>query len=458
MTAHKDKAKVHIDRGEIDQAAQCLGLHLNVDFHDEEALMMLGACYLTRGNPGVAAALTHQAIEVRKRKGKQFPEALKNLGACFKAENNFETALKIWELALDQETDRNERAEILSNIGGCYLAFGQPGTALKVFNKALELRPDFPKGRFNRSFAHLALGHWKDGWEDYALGFKSGDRRNRFYRDIPEWDGSPGKTVIVWGEQGVGDEIQFASCLPDLQKIAKKVIFDCHPRLVNLMQRSFPEIEIHGTRKIMSGVDWVEKSDADASIPISMLPKFFRNANEDFPGTPYLKAQPLPRPDKIRIGIAWSGGEKGTLGHKRSIPLKSWFPILQQNADFFSLEYKPTAAADICNLEEETGVRVAHYPGWVQCTDYDKTASFVGSLDLVITVQTAVRHLCGALGVPCWVLAQSAPSWSCTPASEVWYRSLRYYRQSENWTPVIEEVAKDVADFCRVQSAQRLAA
>lgn len=451
-----DQAKVHIDRGEMDQAINCLTDHLNTNFNDDEALFMLGAALITKGKHGLAAAVTWQAIGIRSKAGNNFPEALLNLGTCFRAENDDRAAEKLWLMALDQEDVPAERSKFFTNLGGCYINAGNPLKALAYYDQAIKSDPKNLTAIYNRGLAYLELGRWEEGWHGYETGFKSGDRRNRTYRDIPVWDGASGQSVIVWGEQGVGDEILFASCLPDMLRRSKRVIFDCHPRLVALFKRSFPDIEIYGTRKTLSGVDWVDKCGADASVCISSLPAHFRKRDADFPGTPYLKADLRPvglRGDaRQRIGISWSGGTKKTRQDLRSIPLEQWAPILKAvNADFYSLQYTDNAPRELCDLEEKRGIHVKHLPSWVACRDYDRTASFVSTLDLVITVNTTVHHLAGALGVPCWTLTPSKPAWRYGLEGErcPWYGSAKIIRQKpgQTWEPVIQRVAHDLADL-----------
>lgn len=448
MPGHFDQAKVHMDRREFPQAIAELTAHLNTDFHDETAIFMLGACQLQMGNNGLAAVLNRQAIEVRRHKSeKPFPEALGNLAACFKNEQKPDGAAELWEMALALETIPEEKARFLMNIGGCYINRGQAQKALEYYERSLALRPDLLTCQFNKSFALLELGRWQEGWEAFEKGFKSGDRKNRRYRggDVPEWTGEHGQTVIVWGEQGVGDEILFASCIPDLVRVSKKVIFDCHPRLEALFRRSFPDVEVHGTRKTMSEIPWLETVEPDASVCISSLPRFFRNRDEDFPGKPFLTAD-WTKPPKVRprIGISWQGGTKGTHKDIRSIPLAKFAPLWKAiDADWYSLQYTPEAAKQVCEFEEETGLRLRHFPNKVQCYDYDVTAGFVGSLDLVITVCTAMHHLSNAIGQETWTLVPSRPAWRYAKKGELWYRQTsRFFRQGNEdpWDAVIDRV------------------
>jgi tetratricopeptide repeat protein len=356
-----------------------------------------------------------------------------------------------------------EQSKLMANISGLYINEGDPQKAIEWCEKALALNPKNHGAHVNLGMAHLELGHWKQGWEGWAHSFPSGDRHQRNYEGVPVWDGTPGQTVIVWGDQGVGDEIFYACCLADMGRVCKKVIFDCHPRLELLFRRSFPQFDVYGTRKDLSPLEWVDDCGADAAVCIADLPQYFRQTDASWgDGAAYLKAAPAIKSGSgLRVGLSWTGGTKRTRIDLRSLPLQDLGQILDvmPDAQWFSLQYTPDAARQVCELEEETGIRISHFPGWVEHFDYDRTASFVASLDLVITVCTTVHHLAGALGVPVWTLTPSRPSWRYQLKGNTlpWYKSARMFRQTRDgsWAEPVQRVADELADFGRVPEAER---
>lgn len=441
-----ERAKTHLDRDEVNEAAKCLTEYLNTDFWSAEAAFMLGYCELRRGNPGLGAILNKQAVQTKP----QLAEAWRNLGAAFKDAHKNAEAVKAWKEGLKHEKIPGERARLYASLGTAHINEGSPEKAMEYFREAQKLDPHDPSIKYNRGLALLELGQWEEGFAAYEQRFASGAGRPRHYGSLSVWDGSPDKRVIVWGEQGIGDEILFASCIPDLIKISRKVIFDCHPRMVELFKRSFPGAEIYGTRKLQSGVPW-DHTQAECHVSISTLPHHFRKRDADFNGAPFLKADmsAVKKGTKPNIGLSWRGGTGKTRIDLRSITLEQFVPILQSvDADFYSLQYTPEAAQEVLELEERTGIRIKHYPGWVQCKDYDKTASFFGAMDLVITVCTAAHHLAGALGVPCWTLVPTRPAWRYGLTGEkcIWYDSVRLIRQTKDgvWSDVIDRVAQDI--------------
>ena len=465
-----ERAKTHIHRSEWEQAIPLLAQHLNGNFDDDIALWSLASAMIETGRHGIGAALLHQALAVRKQKGGGvFTDALASLGAAYFTVDDMERAIGLFEAALEYEKDESSQSNLLANLGKAYTTLGEPEKALHFIERALELRPDNDGAIFSGHFAHLMLGNWREGWQGSEKRFEQtiGQTMHKSYQGTPDWDGSSGKTVVVYGEQGVGDEILFASCLPDLIAVSKHVVFDCHPRLVNLFKRSFPDATIHGTRKVLSQLEWLDNVEVDYSVSLASLPRFFRNCDDDFPGAPYLKAltnggvadlgkeRARFTPVGLRgdggpsIGFAWAGGTRKTNSHLRSIDLSKMAKIIHAiDADFYSLQYQPEAAKEVCALEETTGIHIMHYPGWVQCDDYDRTASLVASLDLVITVGTSIHHLSNALGVPTWTLVPSRPGWRYTDAGQRFYSSSsRFFRQKGNdWTSAIDEVASALAE------------
>lgn len=448
-----DDAKALVFKGDPG-ATQALIDVLNDDFFQQsEVLMMLGCQFLARGNHGLAAVLSSAAIDARQVEGKPFPEAERNLGTCYKAENRNSIAERIWKDALKHETIPRERAQILTMLGGLYINEGQAEHAVAYCQKALKEDPGCAGALVNLGFASLELGEWEAGWRSLKAMNAAGDRGRRIYgKNLPEWDGSPGKTVIVHGDQGVGDEIYFANCLPDTIRDCRKVILDCHPRLVDTFTRSFPQIEVHGTRKnVMGGMEWVDDCGAEASIPISDLSLFYRKQTSDWDGKAYIDGSGTrEKRHGLRIGISWTGGTKRTRSDLRSLPLEAMEPIVSAlpDAHWFSLQYTDSAAREVCEFEEKTGLRVSHFPNQVECFNYDTTMQFINTLDLVITVCTTVHHAAGAMGVRVWTLTPAKPSWRYASKYDgvPWYKSARLFKQERDgdWSDPIYRIAAEL--------------
>lgn len=441
------EARIKHERGHVDEAVKMYDdiLNAQVGKVNHEVLFFYGTALYQQGKVGLAATVLKQCIEARPT----FQSAYQNLANCYRWANDFKGAEEIYKAGLEL----GPSADLEACLGGLWINRGNPEKALYHYQRSLEIEPRDDLVRFNMGFCYLEMGDWKRGWPLYDLGYQTGARSNRQYLNLPVWKGEKDKTLIVWGEQGLGDEIMFASLIPDLQRICKRVIFDCHPRLVDTFKRSFPDVEIHGTRKNYN-LEWVSNSDADAHCSVTTAAMYLRNDDSDFPGTPYLKADAevvkahRARSNRMRIGITWAGGTKGTHMHARSFPVDTLLPILEQDADFYSLQYTPSAAREVCVLEEKHGVHLAHMPGIAENQNYDATINFIASLDLVITVCTTVHHASSALGVPTWTMTPSEPAWryGIKGTTVPWYKAARLFRQAkgEPWKVVVERVAGEL--------------
>lgn len=473
---HKEAEKVYLEL-------------LNADFDNAVLLAALGMNCASMERNGLGAVLLQRSLDrlddmipAFKRLGvtprstdpkvmaeflaTKKSEILNALGTCYKHENKVDEARKLF---IQAQEGIALNADIQNNLGTLYINEGKPIKALEHLNLAISLQAGHPQASWNKSLAHLELGEYKEGWAHYDAGVAAKVRAERNYSTInlPAWNGEPGKTVVVYGEQGIGDEVLFASCLPDLVKVSKQVVFDCHKKLHTLFANSFPGMDIYPTREDEM-ITWPVQSDGktpryafDARIAIGSLPRLFRPDLASFPGTPYIKP-PIEAEaawtvrlnalsQRPKIGISWIGGHKRTRVEVRSIELERLLPILQQDADFISLQYTD-CKDEIAAFEKKHGIKIHHFAEAVDSPQYADTAALVANLDLVISVATSVIHLAGSMGVPCWVLTASRAAWREFYGGDTnpWYKSLTMFRQapdSTDWTPVIEEVAASLAEL-----------
>lgn len=271
------------------------------------------------------------------------------------------------------------------------------------------------------------------------------------------WNGEPleGKTILAYGEQGLGDEILFASCYPDVIAQAGRCIIETEPRLEKLFRRSFPAAAVFGRQR---ETELAERYPAIAyKVPCGDLPLYFRQSMEAFPKRDaYLYAddgaverwrQVLGRLGAgLKLGISWRGGTDRTGQAHRSIDLEQWRAVFGiPGVHFVSLQYGECEAELAC--AGRLGVQLHHWPEAI--VDYDETAALVCALDCVITVTTSLVHLAGALGQTVWILTNTAPRWCYMSKGTTmpWYPSARIFRQNRagNWSEVMEQVADALA-------------
>ena len=367
-------------------------------------------------------------------------------------------AVEAFEAAIDAG---GTRPDLYGNLGIALQDLGRIPDALDAYGKALAAAPQNPLYRFHRSLALLLAGRFADAWPDYEVRLISEDTPRRQV-PLARWDGNiPAEgDILIVAEQGLGDEIMFASCIPDLLGLGARCVIDCHPKLASLFARSFPSAAVRaGTQ--FEDLRWLrEFPDLRVYVPAGSLPLQFRQSLADFPKHHgYLRADPAkvskwrerlatlgPAP---KLGISWRGGTVKTRRKLRSPGPDDLLVLLRQpGIDWVSLQYDATDD-ELRTLSAAAGVTIHHWTDAI--ADYDETAALLCSLELVVSVCTAVVHLGGALGRPVWVLAPFSPEWRYGLDREhmPWYPSVRVFRQPApyEWRPLMERVRYALADW-----------
>ena len=352
-------------------------------------------------------------------------------------------------------------AELLNNLGIVLQDLGRLDEAIARYTTAIALKPDFALAIWHRSLAYLLRHDFARGWPDYELRLVSEDQPRRPL-EFPRWSGGAleGKRLLVYAEQGLGDEIMFSSCVPDAITACGHCVIECSPKLATLFERSFPAATVYAARPDKTIPETVIASGIDVQCPMGSLPLNFRRTGAAFPRHQgYLHADPervaawrtrlAALGDGLKVGISWQGGTHKSRRPVRSMPLAQWSPLLRSaGVHFVDLQYTD-CGAELDALHAATGVRVH---SWEESrADYEHTAALVATLDLVISVCTAVIHLGGALGRPVWVMAPFSPEWRYGIAGEEmpWYPSVRVFRQPaySDWDAVISHVTQSLHAF-----------
>lgn len=400
---------------QLDQAMDLLKPEMKEHPDDPSCIAMAAHIYESAGNIPVAYNLFKLAADKNPSEASHWL----NFGRCAEDLWRTEEAKRAYSRALACCNRDETRVHLFGNLSALHIDMGEYAKAEEYARKGLKIDPKRPGVLSNLGFTQLAQGNWSEGWANYRNNIGTSDRRYQAYSNPPEplWDGAPGQAVVFYGEQGLGDEVVFASMVDDLTRICRKVILDCDPRLEKLFKRSFPQATVYGTRGINRLAWAVGDRDIDAVLPIGQAGEFVRPAPESCPQTPWLVPDPFrlqmwrdqwKRIGKSVIGIAWSGGIRKTGAKFRYASLEHWAELLDIDAHFVSLEYR----------EGEKHPKVHDYPFATRTQDYDDTAALVASLDLVVSVPTSVVHLAGAVGtkvvamhgpMDCWKYAAGIP-------------------------------------------------
>jgi tetratricopeptide (TPR) repeat protein len=353
-------------------------------------------------------------------------------------------------------------ASAFTQLGLVALDLHEPERAIECFERAILTDGRFSdEANWNITCTRLASGDWARAWEHYDLRWKSPDCVPRPYR-FPEWDGSDlaGKTLLVYGEQGLGDEIMFASCYPDLLARGARLVLDCSPKLERTFRRSFPSVMVLGRDQAdpVCRLDGAPRIDVQAAC--GTVASFLRRSPAVFPAhRGYLRADPA-RVDYWRarlaalgpgpkLGISWRGGLNRTRRRLRSITLADWRPLIElPGTTLVSLQYHSDAAEEVATFQRDSGIVIHHWQDAID--DYDETAALVCALDIVVSVCTAVIHLGGALGRPVLVVVPASPEWryGLKGGSMPWYPSVKLFRQARagSWEDVIAETRRALAE------------
>jgi tetratricopeptide (TPR) repeat protein len=419
-----------IQQSDFKSAYGLLHTLLEHDPNDGIALNFMGICHLENQNFPQAYQFFRRALQEKPNMAQvwtNFGLSAHELGRNKEAISSY---LKSAEL-------NNSYAKAYTNAAAVMIEEARWDEAESLCRMALEADPNDKNADMNLAHVYLARHDWANGWRHWEKSLGCKYRKEWIYGDEPRWDGSPGKNLVVYGEQGLGDEIFYASVIPDAIHVSNKVIIDCDPRLEALFRRSFPQAEVHGTRRDEHPA-WLEDARIDARVAMSSLPSFYRNKDADFPGTSYLKADP----DLVRMfkgmfegkkvyGLCTHGGSKLTGAEYRKIEPEQFSPLFVLDAVFVSLDYKP--------LNHHS--RIKELPWATQAKDYDLTAALIAACDAVIGVNTTAMHCANALGVPAHILIPEFHQWRYE-GEYVWSKTARLHHKSkeEKWRDVVKKV------------------
>jgi tetratricopeptide (TPR) repeat protein len=402
-----------------------------------------------------------------------------NLANVLKNEGRLEEAIQHWHKALHLSPDYPEPHY---NLGKELQKLGQLDEALDHYEKALRIKPDYADARWNRALLWLVRGEWVRGWPDYEMRWTQPGFTRRSFSQL-RWDGSPlhGRTILLHAEQGLGDTLQFIRYAPLVKERGCNVVFECPPALRPLLSNA-------------QGFDLLVSQRAplppfDVEAPLLSLPGIFQTTVATVPApVPYLhvdsklveqwhsqctvnggrwtarqeKSATSHRPPStvhcplFRIGIAWQGSPTFRGDRERSIPLAQFAPLADINGiQLVSLQKGPGTEQLVAwpgqNAPSTLGSRFDESHG-----AFVDTAAVIMNLDLVITSDTAVAHLAGALGMPVWVALSFVPDWRWLLhlADTQWYPTMRLFRQRRlgHWEEVFQRIAEEVRGIATVET------
>jgi tetratricopeptide (TPR) repeat protein len=451
-STHNNLGNVLRDLGRFDDAIAAYQRAIELAPSTAEIYNNLGVALRDCQQPDQAIAAFQQALAHRP----QYFEALNNLANALKDLGRLDEAVSVYQQAAAREPTS---AMVLDNLGLIRLDQGRWDEARACFQRSLEIDPASPHVHWCQSLLMLLVGDFDRGWPEHEWRWRCPDWRRQCQVDIPPadsrpaWDGSPlaGKTILLQAEQGFGDTIQFVRYVQEVKRRGGHVIVQCHQPLVPLLQSSAAD-------SVIGHNDALPAFDVRASL--MSLPAIFRTTLSSIPAdVPYLAAEPgliadwrsrLQAIAQPRIGINWRGRPGQGVFRFRDIPL-TCFADLAQNLHLTLISLQRGAGR--AELQTATGSLPIIDLGDDVDTDHGAfmdTAAIMMNLDLVITSDTAIAHLAGALGVPVWVALPFAPDWRwlLERTDSPWYPTMRLFRQKSpgDWPSVFKEIERALTE------------
>ena len=430
------------NQGKLEEAIVSYNKALAIKPDYAEAYLNMGAAVADQGKLEEAIEAYNKALAIKP----DYAKAYVNMGVALKDQGKLEEAIEAYNKALAIKPDY---AEAHYNMGAAVADQGKLEEAIEAYDKALTLKPDYAEAYCNSSFLHNLQGNLYEGLTLYEWRMKKDEPTARLPRTGFIWDGNTSlkeKSFFIYDEQGLGDIIQFCRYLPLLEQKGAKVIFKVRKELHALLRTLRSNVVISTTDP--------HETQIDFEAPLMSLPHLFKTQLDTIPLTnPYLYADHEKtktwgerlRGDKFKIGICWQGS-KAKIDLGRSFPL-SLFEGLSNapNVELISL-HKGEGESQIEGISFEVTTLGADFD--VGDDAFLDTAAVMMNCDLIITSDTAVAHLAGALGCQTWVALKHVPDWRwmLNRPDSPWYPTMTLYRQkiSGDWGCVFDAINRDL--------------
>jgi tetratricopeptide (TPR) repeat protein len=431
------------EKGKLDESIAALRRAIQLNPNLAPAHNNLGIALSDQGRLDDAVAEYHIAIRIDPA----YADACNNLGVALNELDRVDEAIEFYRQAI---RSRPDFAAAHNNLGTALKDKGRVADAIDSFGRAIQLDPRYSEARWNRALALLLSGDFQNGWREHESRLQTQSAFVAPPRKFsePQWDGGDlrGRTILLHPEQGLGDTMQFVRYAPLVAGRGGKVILGCAPQLSRLLLGSVGVARIAAMNRPLPRFD--------VQCPLMSLPLVFATDLSSIPATiPYLFPDPALVQDwqrrigtkerSFKIGVAWAGNPKNPRDRSRSIGLGQLSPLAEASKNatvqFHSLQ-KGQAAAQ----PPPPGMNLTNWNHDLH--DFAETAALIANLDLVITVDTAVAHLAGAMAKPVWLLLRFVPDWRWLMSRDdsPWYPTMRLFRQTSpgDWNSPIRKLSE----------------
>jgi len=424
----------------LDAAIQAYTESLALDPDQPQAYNNMGVALRAGGAFNAAVASYRRAIALRAND----PGSHSNLGNALRALGRHDEAEAHHRKAIELDSDY---LEARYNLGLVLKDQGKFDEALACLQEAVKRKPDYIDAHWDLSLTFLTKGDLEAGFEEYEWRWRLAENSPRGF-DKPAWNGGPldGRTILLHAEQGMGDTIQFARYVTPVAERGGRVVLECQKPLVDLFTN------LDGPAEIVASGDTLPEFELHA--PLLSLPRIFKTGLDSIPAAEsYLAADPVRQEKfgdaldakRFNVGVVWAGKSSHRNDRNRTAGIEPFIDLFgTPGCTFHSLQIGPRAA-DI----QATGCAGLVRDQTNAISNFADTAALISDLDLVISVDTSVCHLAGALGKPCWVVVPYTPDWRWMMERDdsPWYPSLRLFRQESfgDWPGVFALIGTELA-------------
>jgi tetratricopeptide (TPR) repeat protein len=403
-----------------------------------------------------------QACETALRLAPEQAESWSALGGALHAQRRYDEAIDAQQRAVGLQPGT---AQLHFNLGVTFQHWGRSAEAIASLRRALALDPHHAEARYELGLALLSTGELSEGWEGYEWRWRRPGAQPRRY-DFAPWNGDLSRPcrLLLWGEQGIGDQIIYGSMIAELLASPLSLTLEVDPRLIPLYRRSYPGLTVIPQRDPSAA----SAAAYDCQAPLGSLGQWLRRSFESFPRRPAFLVPDSARVDTFRarmrgsqaatVGISWKSANP-EVGSIKSTALRDWLAILRvPGIRFIDLQYGDTASERV-RVEREDGAHIEHLPDLDLYNDIDGLFALCAACDLVITASNVTAHIAGALGRPVWVIVPKGNGrfwyWFAGRSDSPWYPSMRIVEQvvPGRWRETLDEVARELAAFIERRSS-----
>ena len=447
---YNNLGSVYQDQRKLDEASEVYKKAISLKPDHAEFYCNIGGVLKIQGKLDEAMDAYHKALSLKPN----YPDAYNNIGVVLREKNSLDEAIDAYNKALLLNPNY---AEVYTNIGVALLEKGMLEEAIEAHKKSIALKPDFVKAHHNLMFPLLNSGKLKEGLDENEWRWKTDElisSQRHFLQPI--WDGKQslnGKRILLWSEQGIGDTLNWSSCIPLITSQAKHCILECPKKLVALLKRSFPNVEV----KAVNISSDLERDDFDFHLPMGSLYKHF---------IPEITQNPKPRaylvPDPVRvnfwkerlrslgkgpyIGVCWKSSVVSSYRLKHYPPISEWLPVFAiPDVTFINLQYNDFED-DLVKVKDELGVTVHNFEDLDQYNNVDDVVALCAALDIAVTTKVTPMILTSGVGTPTKIANWQQSTWNNILTNPV-SSSVDMFEKNtwEPWDNIFNLIAEDIS-------------